>query len=969
MRVARSGVLGLAVHVLLICRLFSGVSEAQTVPSQWSVNAGGGANYSVPIQAPLGVSGLEPKLSLVYSSGSRGADISGLGWSLSGLSSIQRCSQSIKQDGVKIPVPVALKPSDRFCIDGARLNLVGGEYGGADSVYRSEIDDRSDVKASLLSGVTGPAKFVVRNGAGLTMEFGGTPDSRIMAGAPNQTVVSIWAISKITDVSGNYLSVSYAPADQAGGYALPAEIKYGGAEGAAVLRRVVFEYETRPDVRGYFGVTGKVELKNRLSKIKGFVGADAGLSYTLLYDVSPNTKLSRLRGVRLCSEKCLPDLTFAYSASQVSAQSWAYSGGHGLGDAGWDIADIFGDGRPVYWTHSGNGMHYATRLNLDGTLQNWTWSGGHGVASDPRLVSLFGDGRKVYWTQRDSTHYITQLNSDGTLKNWTVNAHGRGSNGFDFVDLFGEGREVYWTRTGSTHYASRFNADGSVTNWTWVGGHNTGDAGSRFVDLFGDGRREYWTRTGGTHFATRLNSDGTFQNWTWVNGHGQGSNGFDFADFFGDGRDMYWTRTGATHFGTQLNADGTLVNWTWSGGHNTGSGGTRLVDLFGTGRKVYWTRTDSTHFATQLNADGTLNNWTWTGAHSSGNGGTDFADIFGDGRQVYWTRNDANHFFSRLNLDGTSESWNISGHSSGSMGTRVMPIFGNGRPQYWTANQSTGTFYVTSFAVNENDVLSEAVDGFKNVMFKYQVLPVANFARAGTYQISGAALGQVSLGTPTTLVVSEVVSANGLGGTKTQQHSYGNFKSEWGEGARGSLGFQWTQTKDMSTGVVSRTCYRQAFPYIGMVDKAYTATSDVGLPACEQITGPSALWAAGSNLLSLSTNDYDFNAFASNDALYTTPLKTVAPGNRYQIQTPTSQSQSRDWDSQTNTFRVLPATRTTTKQDNWGNVTEVKTETLNTDGATSSGYSKTTTDKYADPDVANWRIGRVVRSSVTATAP
>ena len=60
-------------------------------------------------------------------------------------------------------------------------------------------------------------------------------------------------------------------------------------------------------------------------------------------------------------------------------QNWSWTGGHGLGDAGWTMADLFGDGRAVYYTHSNNGYHYATRLNADGTLQNWSWAGGHGL--------------------------------------------------------------------------------------------------------------------------------------------------------------------------------------------------------------------------------------------------------------------------------------------------------------------------------------------------------------------------------------------------------------------------------------------------------------------------------------------------------------------------------------------------------------------------------------------------------------
>src|SRR5678810_1101198 len=57
------------------------------------------------------------------------------------------------------------------------------------------------------------------------------------------------------------------------------------------------------------------------------------------------------------------------------------------------------------------GYHYATRLNPDGTLQNWTWGGGHGVSDASwQLGDLFGDGRPVYWTHSIyGYHYATRF--------------------------------------------------------------------------------------------------------------------------------------------------------------------------------------------------------------------------------------------------------------------------------------------------------------------------------------------------------------------------------------------------------------------------------------------------------------------------------------------------------------------------------------------------------------------------------
>lgn len=202
---------------------------------------------------------------------------------------------------------------------------------------------------------------------------------------------------------------------------------------------------------------------------------------------------------------------------------------------------------------------------------------------------------------------------------------------------------------------------------------------------------------------------------------------------------------------------------------------------------------------------------------------------------------------------------------------------------------------------------------------------------------------------------------------------------------RGSLGFQWTQSKDMSTGLVSRTCYRQDWPYVGLVDKVMTATSEVGLPACSSIVDLSPLTANGSNLLSLTVNSYKFQSYAPSDTGYanptvcqdapnpgktnaTCPASATAALQRYQAYGFQSLTQSRDWDG--TTFIALPASCTTITQDNWGNVTQVKAETLNSDGKTTSGYSKTTNNTYVLPvDTTNWLLGRLQKSQVQAVSP
>jgi len=77
------------------------------------------------------------------------------------------------------------------------------------------------------------------------------------------------------------------------------------------------------------------------------------------------------------------------------------------------MADLFGDGRQVYYTHDTIGNHFATRLNPDGTLQNLTWSGGQQVGNGGwAMADLFGDGWQVYYTHNTSgQHFATRFSS------------------------------------------------------------------------------------------------------------------------------------------------------------------------------------------------------------------------------------------------------------------------------------------------------------------------------------------------------------------------------------------------------------------------------------------------------------------------------------------------------------------------------------------------------------------------------
>ncbi len=174
-----------------------------STPGEFSVSPSGAATYTIPLQVPPGVAGMAPRLALVYSS-QGGNGMLGMGWGLSGLSAITRCPQTRAQDGNMSGVNFDM--NDRFCLDGQRLIVISGNYGAAGSEYRTELDSFSKIIANGQVG-NGPASFTVKTKSGLTMEYGTTTDSFIEA--TGKPTARVWAQSKVSDVKGNFYTVSY----------------------------------------------------------------------------------------------------------------------------------------------------------------------------------------------------------------------------------------------------------------------------------------------------------------------------------------------------------------------------------------------------------------------------------------------------------------------------------------------------------------------------------------------------------------------------------------------------------------------------------------------------------------------------------------------------------------------------------------------------------------------------------------
>src|SRR5258706_10698395 len=264
-------------------------------PGSFRVNESGAATYSIPIQVPPGVAGMEPKLALSFSS-QMGNGLLGVGWFLSGLSSIDRCGRTLIQDG--LGVGVTYDTNDRYCLDGQRLILISPPptvYGGDGAEYRTDRESFTKVisHGQIAAPGNGPLWFEVRTKSGQIIEYGRddapNPDYHSRIEAQGKTSVRIYSVNKISDTKGNFLTVTYTEDPPTGDF-YPAHIDYTGntAAGLAPTALVQLSYEARTDVGSSYIGGSLIKTQNRLTNVKTFVGATPVRDYRLSYEYSPN---------------------------------------------------------------------------------------------------------------------------------------------------------------------------------------------------------------------------------------------------------------------------------------------------------------------------------------------------------------------------------------------------------------------------------------------------------------------------------------------------------------------------------------------------------------------------------------------------------------------------------------------------------------------------------------------------------
>ncbi|MGH8050193.1 MAG: SpvB/TcaC N-terminal domain-containing protein [Arenimonas sp.] len=398
-----------------------------STPGQAGVS-GGSASYSIPIALPPGRKGMQPSISLSYSS--RGGNgIAGMGWNISGLSSIHRCPQTLEQDGQIRAVDYSA--NDRLCLDGQRLVATSGTYGSINTKYATEIDSFTRI-TQLGGALTGAnSYFKVEYKSGEIAYFGSSTvaanEARVIPGGVTKPLN--WLIARSEDRLGNNIVYTYT--NFGDGEVQPATIFYTGFNTVQGDRKVEFVYETRPSTSGAndqsssYLAGGLTRQTKRLTTIKTWVASEAVREYRLNYGatVSATSGRSLLRSVQECAmlsgaATCRRPISFAWTEGaiqhQLRLENTVAAWGNGKIAP---IGDLDGDGAKDYsWMNYDFTAPVKSRIFSLGTdhLLKWSFD-----TSSMSLTTLMGyDEAETDFDMDGRTDLSTLVNGQLVVYFW-----------------------------------------------------------------------------------------------------------------------------------------------------------------------------------------------------------------------------------------------------------------------------------------------------------------------------------------------------------------------------------------------------------------------------------------------------------------------------------------------------------------------------------------------------------------------
>ncbi len=201
------------------------------IDAHFDVSSQGSATYSIPIHGPAGTAGLQPAISLSYSSQSPASSV-GIGWSIEGMHVISRGSKNLRIDGQVSKIN--FDQNDALYFNGQRLIPISSSTDYTE--FRTQVDDGSRIRAYHISA-KGPQSFTVETKSGLKIHLGKTDQSRINAGSD----ILAWVSETVTDTLGNYIEFRYLKNNK-GDFNIKRILYTGNESGQSPYASYNFEY-------------------------------------------------------------------------------------------------------------------------------------------------------------------------------------------------------------------------------------------------------------------------------------------------------------------------------------------------------------------------------------------------------------------------------------------------------------------------------------------------------------------------------------------------------------------------------------------------------------------------------------------------------------------------------------------------------------------------------------------------------
>ncbi|MCB9065461.1 MAG: VCBS repeat-containing protein [Chitinophagales bacterium] len=426
--------------VLIICINITNLSKinaqyiAEEMPHETQVTAGGAFTYTLPIRIPPGINEMVPSIAITYNSQS-GNDILGMGWGLTGLSSISRNSRNLYYE--REVAPLDFTSNDGLYLDGQKL------YEISTGEYLTHVKNFAKINSYGTSG-NGPQYFVVEYPNGLVYKYGETSNSRMLASNSTTSDVLTWNLNEISDKKGNIITFTYHNNQSTGDYRIK-DISYATNTNVSGHNPVVIEfgYTSRNDknkvwVNGSFVRTDYL-LDNITIK---HPDASTANKYEFSYSYDMFAHLTKIEEFREGNQSyALPPIDINWGTSTTGVSSAATFNTHT--SKFYTVGDFNGDGAsdyvitPLYQQPSGNtwqlylsdknnNFDYTSTGPLNaptGNYQPVTWTSLYDIRNTQDLVMDYnGDGYDDLVTfNKDVNTFFSQFSLDLYLSNGATN--------------------------------------------------------------------------------------------------------------------------------------------------------------------------------------------------------------------------------------------------------------------------------------------------------------------------------------------------------------------------------------------------------------------------------------------------------------------------------------------------------------------------------------------------------------------